>query len=166
MRLVQIGILIGAMGLSACSGGPLHELVKPGEGPDEFRIVPGKPLQAPESYSELPPPAPGSVNLTDQRPLQESVAELGGNRRSEAGPIPGSDGGVVNYVSRFGRDPSIRQTLAVEDEAFRKRRARFTGFRIVREDRYGLVYRRETLDAKEEQLRWRRAGARTPSASP
>ena len=76
MRLVQLGFLVSFVGLAACSGGPLHELVKPGEGPDEFQIVPGKPLQAPETYADLPAPTPGGVNLTDQQPLEQGANAL------------------------------------------------------------------------------------------
>ena len=167
MRLVQAGLVIVAMTVvSACERTGLRALVKPGEGPDEFLITPGKPLEQPASFTTLPPPTPGGSNRTDQVPLQESVAALGGRRQAADGRIPASDGAVVNYASRFGRDPGIRQSLAAADEDFRQRRGRLTQIRLVRVDRYNQVYRREALDADREHLRWRRAGARTPSAPP
>ncbi len=164
MRLLHIGLILGLCAVSACDRTGLRELDRPGEGPDEFLITPGKPLQEPTDYAALPEPTPGGVNLTDQLPLEESVALLGGRRSGAGGPIPGADGAVVNHASRFGRDGAIRETLAVEDEAFRKRRGRFTQIRLGRRDRYNLVYNREKLDAQAEFVKWRRAGARTPSA--
>ncbi|THH36751.1 DUF3035 domain-containing protein [Aliishimia ponticola] len=167
MRLFQIGLILVAMTLvSACENKSLRELARPSDGPDEFKITPGKPLQAPEDLSSLPEPTPGGANRTDQYPLQDSAIALGGRRAADTGVIPGADGAVVNYASRFGREAAIRQELAVADEDFRRRRGRFTQIRIVREDIYNNVYRRQALDAKAEQRRWRRAGAKTPSAPP
>lgn len=167
MRLVQAAmILIAVTLLGACENKGLRVLVKPGEGPDEFRITPGQPLEEPQDYTALPAPAPGGANRTDQLPLQESVAALGGRRPADTGAIPAGDGAVVNHASRFGRDPGVRAELAAVDEDFRRRRARLTQIRIVPVDRYNQIYRREALDADREQRRWRQAGARTPSAPP
>ena len=167
MRFANIGLILALATTAACGGGDnLRELGRPGDGPDEFRIVPGQPLQPPENYSELPAPTPGGTNLTDQDPLQDGVAALGGRRSAPTGSIPGSDGGVVNYASRFGRDGSIRQALAAEDEAYRQRRGRFSRIRLQKRDFYALVYRPQTLNARTEARKWRRAGAATPSSNP
>ena len=48
-----------------------------GDGPDEFAILPSKPLQAPENYAELPAPTPGGTNLTDPTPEADMVVALG-----------------------------------------------------------------------------------------
>lgn len=167
MRLVQAAMILMAVTLlGACENKGLRVLVKPGEGPDEFRITPGQPLEEPQSYDALPVPTPGGQNRTDQLPLQESVAALGGRRPAETGAIPAADGGIVNHASRFGRDPAVRAELAAVDAEFRARRGRLTQIRIVPVDRYNQIYRREALDADREQQRWRQAGARTPSAPP
>lgn len=168
MRLMRASVIcVAVLALSACGDTGLRLLQKPGEGPDEFRIVPGKPLEAPQDYSTLPPPTPGAGNITDAQPLQDSVAALGGRRPVDAsGPIPSSDGALVNQASRFGRDANVRTELAAEDEDFRRRRSRLTQIRIVKEDRYNQIYRGQALDAGRELERWRRAGARTPSAPP
>lgn len=167
MRLVQAALIVIAVSLlAACENKGLRALVKPGEGPDEFRITPGKPLEEPQSYSALPPPTPQGSNRTDQLPLQDSAAALGGRLPAQGGAIPAADGAVVNYASRFGRDPAVRAELAAVDEDFRRRRGRLTQIRIVPVDRYNQVYRREALDPQREQARWRQAGARTPSAPP
>lgn len=165
MRLMQIGlVLMMVAALGACSSKELRVLKKPGEGPDEFKITPSKPLQSPEDYTQLPAPTPGQGNLTDQQPLDDAIASLGGRRNASTGPVPSADGGIVNHASRFGRDGAIRSTLASEDEDFRRRRGRFTQIKISRVDRYNLVYRREALDPQKELRKWRRSGARTPSA--
>lgn len=168
MRWMRAGVLVGVLcAVAACQNTALRTLDKPGEGPDEFRIVPAKPLKTPDSLSALPAPTPGGSNLTDQNPLQDSVLALGGRRSGDsAGPIPGADAGIVNQASRFGRDGSIRSTLATEDEAFRKKRGRLTQIRIAKVDRYNDVYRREALDPFREINRWRKAGARTPTSPP
>ena len=168
MRLMQAGIVVAALvALSACENTGLRTLSKPGEGPDEFLIVPGKPLQEPPDFSALPEPTPGGSNLTDQAPLQDGVAALGGRRPAEgAGAVPGSDAALVNRASRFGRDSNVRAELAAEDEDFRRRRGRLTQIRIVRVDRYNQVYRNQALDPQQEINRWRRAGARIPTAPP
>lgn len=166
-RLVQ-GVLVAAMlvALAACQNTSLRKLEKPGEGPDEFRIVPVKALQSPTDLNALPTPTPGGSNLTDQNPLSDSIVALGGRAPATSTSIPSSDAGLVNEVSRFGRDGNIRATLAAEDEDFRRRRGRFTQIRIVRTDSYSEVYRRQALDPFRETTRWRQAGARTPSAPP
>jgi hypothetical protein len=152
------------LSLSACSDKGLRTLVKPGDGPDEFGIVPNKPLQAPPSYSQLPKPTPGGANLTDQTPLQDSVIVLGG-RPSTKG-IAQSDAALISHSTRLGVSADIRAQLTNEDEDFRRRRGRFTNIKIVKVDNYFNVYRHEALDAEAEHRRWRRAGVHTPSAPP
>lgn len=135
--------------------------------PEEFAVLPNKPLQEPASYSELPPPNPGGPNRTDQTPIVDAVDALGGNpaRLDDTG-IPASDSVLVQQISRYGVTPGIRATLAEEDEAYRRRRGAINRFKIFRPNEYNDAYRRQTLDAEGEMRRWRRAGARIPSAPP
>lgn len=152
--------------LAACSGDRgLRDLRSNGGGPDEFRVLPVQPLVFPTDASNLPTPTPGGTNLTDPTPNAEAVAVLGGNANALiAGGIPASDGALVTAVSRNGVDPTIRQTLASEDAAFRNRQTRF-GFLRGR-DRYFSAYARQALDAYAELQRFRNAGIATPSAPP
>lgn len=168
----RIAILImAATGLAACGGYErditLRSVTSTTAGPDEFAILPGKPLQAPANFSELPIPTPGSANLTDQNPLADGLAAIGGNpaRLQDTG-VPAGDGALVRHASRNGVDPNVRTELAAEDEDFRRRKSRFTRIRIVRQDLYNKVYKRETLNARNEWNRFRRVGARTPTAPP
>lgn len=158
--------LIAVLALAACEDRGLREIHPRGNGPDEFIIVPAKPLEQPESFAALPTPTPGGSNRTDQRPLEDSVATLGGQRGSPSAAIPGGDATLVNHTSRFGRDANIRATLAEADAQFRKRQARFSQVRLFREDVYARAYRREAIKPKRVAAQFRRAGVPTPTAPP
>jgi len=152
--------------LGACANTGLRDLRTNSNGPDEFLVNRVKPLEAPTNYKDLPKPTPGGQNLTDRSALNEGVAAFGGKAQDPNGPIPASDGALLNHTRRLGVQAGIRETLAEADAKFRKRKARFTQFRIVPVDRYNQAYKTHTLDARAEQSRWRRAGAATPSSPP
>lgn len=152
--------------VAGCANVGLRDLRNNSEGPDEFGIAPVGVLQQPQNYSELPTPTPGGANRTDRSALAEGVQAFGGTVGDPNGPVPASEGALVQHASRLGVSPGIRSTLAQSDADFRRGKARFTQVRIVRVDRYNQVYRAEALDADAERERWRRAGARTPSAPP
>tara|TARA_R110002094_G_scaffold13382_4_gene23888 strand:- start:3582 stop:4088 length:507 start_codon:yes stop_codon:yes gene_type:complete len=165
MRRIAFIALIPLV-LTACANQGLRDLRTNAGGPDEFMVQPVKPLEAPDNYSNLPAPTPGQANLTDRSALNEGVTAFGGRPQADGGGIPSSDGALVRHASRNGVDPGIREDLAEADAKFRKRKARFTQFRLVPVDRYNQAYRREALDQQAEARRWRRAGARTPSSPP
>jgi hypothetical protein len=165
MRRIVFLVLIPLV-LGACANKGLRDLRNPGDGPDEFMLQPAKPLEAPANYSELPPPTPGQANLTDRSAISEGITAFGGRPSAVEGGIPAADGALVQHASRLGVAPDIRADLAETDAQFRKRKARFTQFRLVPVDRYNQAYRRQTLNANNEAARWRAAGARTPSAPP
>lgn len=169
MRLPMMIAMLGVMGLAACGGRErditLREFQMNRSSPEEFSILPGKPLQMPGNLAALPQPTPGGTNITDPTPLRDAVATLGGDpARLAAGGQP-RDPALIGHVGRFGVDGNIRQDLAAEDLEFRKRKSRFT-WRLVPEDEYNRAYRREMLDPYREVERFRRAGARTPSSPP
>ena len=159
-------VLLAAAVLAGCENTGLRNIQGRGDGPDEFIIVPAKTLERPDDLSLLPPPTPGGSNRTDQHPLEDSIAELGGRRSSPNAQIPARDGALVSYSSRYGRDASIRATLAEADAEFRRRQGRLTQIRIFREDVYVKAYRREALDPSAVVAQYRRAGIPTPSAPP
>ena len=169
--IATLMMMAAALTLSACSGYErdirLRDVRSVSPGPDEFSVLPGKPLQAPKSFSELPTPTPGSVNLTDQNPMADGIAALGGNpsRMQDTG-VPASDGALVRHASRNGVDPNVRAELAAEDEDFRRRKSRFTKIRLARQDLYNKIYQRETLNPRRTWNRYRAAGVRTPTAPP
>ena len=159
-------LLLSPLLLAACANTGLRDIRSNGTGPDEFMISPVKPLQVPDSFTALPPPTPGQANLTDRSALQEGIVAFGGQPEAAGGAVPPTDSALVQYAGRMGVAPAIRQTLAAADADFRRRKGRFTQFRIVPVDRYNQAYRGQALDAERTLARWRRAGARTPSAPP
>ncbi|MCA0997607.1 MULTISPECIES: DUF3035 domain-containing protein [Roseobacteraceae] len=168
MKLPHLVLMLGVTGLVACttSDRTLHQMRNNRGTPEEFAIVPNKPLQMPQSFAELPAPTPGSANRTEQTPRQDAVAALGGNPAQLAvGEVPGRDAALVNRASRFGRDGNIRAQLAVEDAQFRKDRSIFN-WRLFKDDEYNRAYRTQMLDPYAVLNAYRGAGARTPSAPP
>ena len=167
MRLMQVLLMIAALvSLSACSNVGLRVLSSEGEGPDEFRITPGLPLEAPESFETLPTPTPGGANLTDQNPIADRTLALGGRPQADGGAVPASEAAIVNHASRFGRDGAIREQLAELDADFRRRKSRFIRIRLRPIDRYKEVYSDQALNPQTETRRWRRAGLGTASSPP
>ena len=167
MRAVRLTAMLVVLALGACARGE-PDLLSPtrsGDGPDEFAIVPNRPLQAPESYASLPPPTPGGANRTDQTPLADAAVALGG-RPGAAGAVPAGDGGLVRYAGRGGLEPGIRRTLAAEDYAFRSRNRGRLLERLLDTNVYYRAYRRQSLDQYAELERFRAAGVRTPAAPP
>lgn len=160
-----IALLLGLSLLAACGGDSgLRDLRSSGNGPDEFSVLPQRPLEVPAELT-LPEPTPGGANLTDPTPVADGVAALGGNLdATRRGGVPAADAGLVAGVGRYGVDPAIRATLAGEDAAFRARAGRFSLFR--RADRYFRAYANQALDAYAELDRLRAAGIPGPSAPP
>lgn len=165
------GLLLAlALGLAGCGERDitLHELQVRSDGPEEFAIVPVKPLQSPESLSALPVPTPGGANRTDPTPEADAVAALGGDGSRVAARgtgAPASDGALLSHAARNGVQPDIRARLAAEDLEFRKRASLFT-WQVVREDKYYDAYRRWAIDPYDVLRRARLAGLRTPAADP
>ena len=134
------------------------------QGPDEFAILPNKPLQQPQDYAALPAPTPGGANLADPTPEADAVAALGGNpatlgarRRS---------GASWSYAGRFGVGPAIRSQLATEDLEFRRRNDGRLLEQVFNVNVYFDAYRRQSLDQYRALEQARRAGIRTPAAPP
>ncbi len=167
MRPASSLILILALGLSACGDTTLRDLTDPAAGPEEFDIIPNKPLETPDSYTSLPVPTPGQANLVDATPKKDAVAALGGKPSLlDAKGVARSDAALVASASRFGVPAGIREKTSEEDAKFRKQRGRFSNIRLFKTDRYGSVYRREKLDAQQTVETYRRAGRKTPTAPP
>ncbi len=163
-----IWALIGAAALAGCSSDPqLHNIDAGRSTPDEFSIVPTRALTMPEDLNQLPAPTPGAANRTDPNPRGDAVAALGGNpAQLTARGVGTADGALISYTSRLGVTPEIRQQLAREDIAWRSKHSRKVLETLARTDVYYRAYKPMTLDSWAENERWRRAGARTPSAPP
>ena len=165
-------ILLSVAVVAGCSGRErdvsLTRLRASSNGPDEFSIIPSKPLEMPEDMAALPAPTPGGPNRTDQNPVADGVAALGGNLAVTQTEAPSAaNSALLAHSTRYGRDPEIRQTLAAEDREIRNRYGQVNLLRgILPGDDYTQAYERQWLDAYAEERRLRRAGVRTPASPP
>ncbi len=152
--------------LVACGDGtPQLMNLRSGQGPDEFAIVPPKPLQMPESLAELPQPTLGGTNLSDPQPFDEAIVALGGSPGA-AGGIPAGDGSLYSHAARFGVESGIRSTLASEDLDWRRDNNGRVLERLFNVNVYYKAYRKQRLDQQAELARWRAQGIKTSSAPP
>ena len=125
MRFVA-ALFLFPLVLGACANTGLRDIQTPALGPDEFMILPVKPLSQPSDYSALPVPTPGQSNLTDRDAVAEGIIAFGGKPEAAGGAVPARDAALVQQAGRLGVAPGIRQDLSEADESFRKRRGRFT----------------------------------------
>jgi hypothetical protein len=156
--------------LAACGGGREPELMnlRSGtNGPDEFGILPTKPLQMPEDLASLPEPTPGGTSITDPTPEADAVAALGGNpaRLARSG-VPAGDGALLAHAGRMGTSATIRPDLAAEDLEFRRKNDGRLLERLFDVSIYYKSYQVQSLDQEAEQERWRKLGLRTPASPP
>lgn len=162
---VILAITCAAM-LSACGNGDatpeLMNIRSSSAGPDEFGILPPKPLTLPADLASLPEPTPGGTNLTDPTPNEDAIVALGGNPKGGAG----GDAGLINHISRYGVASGIRQTLAAEDLQWRRDNNGRILERLFNVNVYYKAYEDQSLDQHAELWRWRNRGAKTPSAPP
>lgn len=155
--------------LAACGSGDkvpsLMNVRSTSAGPDEFGIIPPKPLEMPEDIAALPEPTPGGLNRTDRDPQAEAVSALGGNLGAREG-VNSAHSGLYAYAARYGVTSGIRQTLAAEDLEYRRKNDGRLLERIFNVNVYFKAYKPMSLDQQAELWRWRRAGVATPSAPP
>ena len=160
---VWAAAVAAALALAGCGeGGIAGGLRSAGIGgkPDEFMVLPTRPLEMPESFSALPPPTPGAVNRVDYRPHAEAVSGLTGRPQ-----VQGSGGGAL--VAAAGpRDPAIRTVLAQEDVVWRQTHHGRLLERLFSKDREALVYRPMVLNAPEAFVDQRARGRQVPAAPP
>lgn len=169
MRAFVLTMTIAAgVTLAGCSNDPrLMNIGSGQDGPDEFAILPTKPLSMPPDLNILPAPTLGGGNITNPTPFGDAVGALGGNpQRLANNGIGAADGGLVSYSSRYGVQPGIRAELAAADVQWRAANSRRLLETLAQTSVYMRAYRPMMLDPNAELLRWRRAGAQTPSAPP
>ncbi len=170
VNFYNFGLILGTvLLLSACANREprLLNIGASNSGPDEFAVLPGKPLTLPNNLTNLPTPTPGGANITDQTPNANAILALGGNPAglTRAG-VPASDGALLNHVQRFGVSPDVRRELSQADLALRRRQGALFFMRWLSKNRYFAAYRGQSLDQNRELNRLRAAGVKTPSAPP
>lgn len=168
MVRVWVAVLVAAGLVSGCARDREPQLLNiRTTTPDEFGILPTKPLETPEDYAALPAPTPGGSNRVDPAPHADAVAALGGNPAALARTgIPAADGALYRQATRYGLVPGIRPELAAADLEYRRANDGRLLERAFNVNVYFRAYRPMSLDQHAELERWRLLGVRTPSAPP
>ncbi|WGH79814.1 DUF3035 domain-containing protein [Jannaschia ovalis] len=161
-RLAMMAVLAATLAGCAERNPTLFNLRKTDRTPDEFSILPTRPLQQPESFAALPPPTPGGTNRTDRQPQAEAITALGGNPAGGSGV----DGAMIATATRYGVQGNIRGVLAAEDLEYRRANDGRLLERLFNVNVYYDAYERQSLDQYLELERLRRAGVRTVAAPP
>lgn len=170
MSAVRIGtVLVAVFLVAACNRGgstgesrPLLNLRGSAVAPDEFLVVPQKPLEMPADLATLPEPDPGATPRVQIDAEANLLAALGGRAQGVSG-IPAEDAAFVAAArASAGDTANIRAILQAEDAAFRDARARKIA-RLTEDARAGDIYDRMLLDAFAELARLRALGVKTPS---
>ncbi|MGS4945467.1 DUF3035 domain-containing protein [Meridianimarinicoccus sp. RP-17] len=162
LRVPTLILLLPCL-LAACGASDPQLMSFPGSrSPSEFLVAPAKPLETPPDPTALPPPAPGIANRADPTPVEDAMVALGG--RPDAGVA--GDSAFLTHVSRYGRDPEIRATLAAEDLAFRQSNPGRVLERVFNVNRYFDIYADLSLDQQAERDRLTAAGVPTSTAPP
>lgn len=163
---IALAIALLAAGCSSNRTPELMHLRSTSNGPDEFGILPTKPLQMPDSLTELPTPTPGGSNITDPTPAADAIAALGGKPPVAGKGVPAGDGALVARAGRYGTDTGIREKLAAADYDYRKKNDGRLLERLFSVNVYYKAYRPMALNQEAEIERWRKLGLTTPAAPP
>ena len=157
--LLVVVLALGGCGDGGLAGG-LRAAGIAGK-PDEFMVLPTRPLEMPANLAALPPPTPGQPSRVDYQPIPEAIAGLSGRPGA-----PGNADGAALVAAAGPRDPSVRAELAVEDAEWRRTHHGRLFERLTARDKEALVYRPMVLDAPFEFERMRASGVGVPAASP
>lgn len=143
--------------------GTLQEASLANGAPDEFLVLPQKPLEIPEDLSVLPTPDPTAGSRVEIDPHAGAKRALGGTGGGYK--ASGADNTVLAAARSRPISPNIRQELRAEDAKKRARPGGFIGFfdlfRVT--PREQTIYNDEKLDARDELIKRRAQGVRTPS---
>ncbi|MGH1370107.1 MAG: DUF3035 domain-containing protein [Maritimibacter sp.] len=160
-------IVIGLTALAACSQSEPKLMNIRDDTPDEFSIRPTKPLEAPDSYTELPTPTPNGTNRVDKNPFADAVSALGGDpARVERGAIYAGEQTLVSHARQYATTANIRETVAEEDLEYRRKNNGKLLERLFSVNVYYGSYAKQSLDQHRELDRLRKAGVWTPTAPP
>lgn len=171
---MRVAAMVAVLSLTACGGlfnrdkePKLLNVRSDSRSPDEFAVLPSKPLQMPPDVKTLPEPTPGGANITDPTPEADAIAALGGRPALlERGGVPAGNGALVSYAGRFGTAPSIRDVLAEEDLQYRRDHDGRLLERWFSVNVYFRAYEPMSLDQYAELERWRARGVKTVGAPP
>lgn len=177
-RVIRIGIMkpLAATALlalaAACGSGDssddrgLVERLSLGsfEAPEEFAVLPQKPLTLPDDLNELPVPTPGAASRVDLTPEADALVALSG--RAQRAPATSSENALLATAGAGQRAPNIRALLAEEDAAYRENNRGLLLDRLFGNVSDGDIYARQVLDAEAELRRLRQQGVWVPQLPP
>lgn len=167
-KRVTLGLaLVGLMGLSACADKEPQLMNIRTATPDEFAILPTKPLEQPEDYAALPAPTPGGTNRVDVNPFADAAVALGGSEAAATtSRTTSAEARLVAHAGRYGAPANIREVTAEEDLEYRRENNGRLLERLFNKSVYYNSYSQQELDQHMEQDRMNAAGVVTPSAPP
>jgi Protein of unknown function (DUF3035) len=131
--------------------------------PDEFLVLPTRPLEIPDNLASLPPPTPGAPSRVEYQPESIAVTGLTG----QEGQVRAASGAAL--LARAGaasNDPQIRARLAQEDAEYRASHGGRLLERLFARDQEALVYRDMTLNAPAVYEQMRARGVQLPAPPP
>jgi hypothetical protein len=129
--------------------------------PDEFMVLPTRPLEMPQNLAALPPPVPGAPNRVDYQPQQIALEGLTGR------PGPAATAGGAALVAAAGpAQPQIRSVLASEDAEYRATHQGLLLERLFNKNKEVVVYEAMILDPGREYEYLRARGLNQPPAPP
>ena len=167
MAVLGVFALVALSGCGGSNDPMLMHVASDSRSPDEFSILPTRPLEMPDRVDGLPEPTPGGTNRADPQPRADIAAALGGSRQAALeGAVPAADGALVSRAARFGATPGIRDQLAAEDLEFRRANRGRPLERLFAVNVYHRNYRVMALDRHAELERWRARGVQTSTAPP
>lgn len=170
MRSIRMttGLALGAlMILSACADKEPNLMNIRSDTPDEFSILPTKPLEDPEDYDTLPTPTPGGTNRADVNPYADAAVALGGTETAvTSSGTTASERVLVAHAGRYGATPDIREVVAAEDLEYRRENNGRLLERLFNVNVYNKSYSEQELDQHLELDRLRARNLPTPSAPP
>ncbi|MBV7407873.1 DUF3035 domain-containing protein [Maritimibacter sp. DP1N21-5] len=163
----KIGLGIAVLALAACETDREPNLFNVRSStPDEFSIIPTKPLEQPEDYESLPAPTPGGSNRADINPYSDAIVAVGGSEAAYNRGATASENGLLAQAARYGAPANIREQLAEEDLEYRRENNGRLLERLFNVNVYYESYSQQELDQHLEQDRLQQRGVRTPSAPP
>ena len=130
--------------------------------PNEFSVLPQKPLTLPDDLANLPEPTPGARNLVDLTPNEDAIRALSG-QEGKAGAVA-SDRALLAATGTG--QAGIREVLAAEDEEYRAGNKGLLLDRLLNLVSDGEIYTGMVLDAEAELLRFRARGVWVPQLPP
>ncbi|KAB7614308.1 DUF3035 domain-containing protein [Amylibacter sp. SFDW26] len=162
--MLALGFLVAACGRGESIFDKNGDFKIRDAGPDEFSIIPTKPLEIPEDTVTLPEPTLGSKNRVDLEPDRDAITALGGNpERLDSELIASDEQALIAAASRSGVPGNIRDQIDADAKVIAKKRKPRFFQRWIGHDGRLQTYKSESLDPVLETDRLRRQGVRTPS---